>query len=277
MTTTRRFGERRITAFMENENNMNQGNVMHANDGARAYGYRAALVPGVQVWGWAGPAVLQALGAEWLERGWADVSFRRPIYPGDEITARVSERDDGVCELAITNQDGAVCVSGELGLGEGPWHADFKPSANRTPEEKPDVVPELTLETAPIGQDVRAMAVPISKEDARRFAQERERDDNPLFAGEDPVLQPGWMAGRMTPLLRHNFQYDNVAIHARTQVQNLAPARAGQTITVAGHLRDAFDRKGHHYAVLDGTFVAEEGAELAHVRHTLIFHVAKRE
>ncbi|HXH23455.1 MAG TPA: hypothetical protein VNN10_15660, partial [Dehalococcoidia bacterium] len=85
MTTTRRYGERRITAFMEDPDNMNISNVIHANQGARQYGYRAALVGGVTVYGWTVPAILQALGPRWLSDGWIDVSFRRPTYPGDEM------------------------------------------------------------------------------------------------------------------------------------------------------------------------------------------------
>ena len=27
----------------------------------------------------------RTVGVAWLERGWADVTLRRPVYPGDEI------------------------------------------------------------------------------------------------------------------------------------------------------------------------------------------------
>jgi len=79
----------------------------------------------------------------------------------------------------------------------------------------------------------------------------------------------------MSPLLHHSFDY-GPAIHARSHIQNLAPAYSGQTFTVAGHFREAFERKGHHYAVIDGLILAEDGAPLAQVRHTTIFQVAKR-
>jgi acyl dehydratase len=265
MTTTRRYGERRITAFMEDPDNMNIGNVIHANQGAREYGYRAALVGGVIVYGWTVPAILQALGPQWLSDGWVDVSFRRPTYPGDEMTARVSERDDGLFELAMTNQDGETCLSGELGLGRAPWLDELRLPARLLAEPRPDSLPQLTPEVVPVGQDLRPMAVPISKDEARAFAIEQEREEEPLFTGESPLIHPGWIAGRMTRLIHHSYNY-GPAIHARSQIQNLAPAEAGQTVTVAGHFVDAYERKGHNYGVVDGVILSEAGRELTRLR-----------
>ena len=125
MTTTKRY-ERRITAFMEDPDNMNIGNIIHANAGAQQFGYRAALVGGATVYGWAIPAVIQPLGTGWLENGWAEVSFRKPTYPGDEMAAIVSERGDGVYNLVVVNQDGEVCVSGQFGLGRAAWLGDLQ-------------------------------------------------------------------------------------------------------------------------------------------------------
>jgi hypothetical protein len=79
----------------------------------------------------------------------------------------------------------------------------------------------------------------------------------------------------MTRLLHHSYNY-GPAIHARTHLQNLARAEAGQTVTVAGHFHQAYERKGHHYAVFDGVILSEDGRELVKMRHTTIFQVAKR-
>jgi acyl dehydratase len=275
ITSTRRYGERRITAFMEDPDNMNIVNVIHANQGAREYGYKAALVGGVIVYGWAIPAVLQAFGADWLARGWADVSFRRPTYPGDELVARVGEHDDGSCELTITNQDGEVCVSGEVGIGDAAWLAELTLPAELTARPRPDSLPRLTLANAPVGRDLRPMAVPISRQEATAFALDQEADADPLWAGERALVHPGWLAGRMTRLMHHSYDY-GPSIHTRSQIQNLAAVEAGQTLAVAGRFVDAFERKGHHYAVVDGLIVAEDGRHLCRLRHTTIFEVARR-
>ncbi|MCE7927336.1 MAG: hypothetical protein HUU14_09585 [Dehalococcoidia bacterium] len=267
--------ERRLTAFMSDPDDMDQVNVIHANAGAREFGYRAALVGGVIVYGWAIPPVLEALGTGWLEEGWADVSFRRPAYPGDELTATVTEGDGSRWNLVIANGAGESCVTGTFSNGRAPWLSGLQTPAAIAPQPRPETLPRLTLETAPLGQDLRAMAVPLSEAEARRFALEEEADEDPLWSGARPLVHPGWMAGRMTRLIHHSFDY-GPSIHARSQVQNLARAEAGQTLTVAGVFVDAYERKGHHYAVADGLVLAEDGRELCRLRHTTVFEVARR-
>ena len=85
------------------------------------------------------------------------------------------------------------------------------------------------------------------------------------------VLKPA----RMTPLLHHSYDY-GPAIHTRSQIQNLAPAMAGQTITMCGQFIETFERKGHWYGVVDGVMLSETGQQLARLRHTTIYQVAKR-
>jgi len=50
---------------------------------------------------------------------------------------------------------------------------------------------------------------------------------------------------------------------------------AYRIIKQVGNYGEAFERKGHHYAVLDGVMLAQDGEELARLRHTTIFHVRK--
>ncbi len=275
MSAEHRSAERRMTAFMQDPDRPNPGNPIHSTQGGREYGYKTALVGGVTVYGWAVPAILTALGEEWLESGWAEFSFRRPTYPGDQVIARVEPADDDTFTLQLTNQDGDRTNEGKLCLGSAPWLDQLKLPRERTPSPRPDELPRLTLANAPVGRDLRAMAVPISAEEASRFALGHEADDNPVYQGERPAIHPGWVAGRMTRLLHHSYDY-GPSIHAKSHIQNRAVATAGQTLTVAGHGVEVYERKGHHYIVADGVMLDESGAELARLRHTTIFQVAKR-
>jgi acyl-CoA thioesterase FadM len=275
MATAVRSGHRTITAFLDGPDSMDIRNVIHATDGAKEYGYRAALVGGVTVYGWAAPAVLQAFGEEWLSTGWADVSFRRPVYPGDELTIDVAPSGDGTATLAMVNQEGGTCVSATLGMGTPEFAAEYVLPARREAEAEPADRPQLTMEFAPVGQDLRPMAVPYLLDDAKAYAEEKQRDLDPRWSAEGGYIHPGWMAARMTPLIHHSYHY-GPAIHARSQIQNLRPAKLGQVVTVAGHFLKTYERKGHHYAVVDGVILDEDGSELAYIRHTTIFEVAKR-
>ncbi|GAB4330754.1 MAG: hypothetical protein Kow0010_15770 [Dehalococcoidia bacterium] len=270
-----RVATARVVAFLDNEDSLAIPNIIHSTAGAAEYGYRAALVGGVTVYGWAVPAVIEVLGERWLHDGWADIFFRRPVYPGDELGIRVEGRPGGACTFAMTNQDGKACLEGELGTGRAPWFGSLQRPADVAPRPSPDPLPPLTPDTLRVGNDLVPMAVPITVEEAAAHALDHERDDHPRWRGEGALIHPSWIAGRATRLMHHGFSY-GPSIHARTQMQHLAPARAGQTVTVSGRFVDAYERKGHHYAVVDVLMQGEGGDDLARFRHTTIYQVAKR-
>lgn len=274
MTAASRTSRRTITAFLDGPDSKDISNPIHSTEVARQYGFRAALVGGVTVYGWSVPATIEALGEGWLDDGWADVAFRRPVYPGDEMTATVMVNADGLGALAMTNAAGDICLAGTLGRGRAPWWAELQLPARRTAEPRPARLPYLTLESAPVGQDLRPMPVAISIADSIAYAVEKQADTQPRWTGERPRLHPGWLAARMTPMIHHSYDYAP-AIHTRRQVQHLAPAYAGQVVTVAGRFVEAFERNGHHYGVVDGVILAEGGEELAAIRHTTIFRVRR--
>ena len=204
MTSARRSGTSQVRAFIDDPDNINIANIVHSNAGARQFGFRAALVVGTTVYGWAVPAILRALGTEWLENGWSAIGFRKPVHPGDDLTTRVSEREDGACDLVVSNQDGENCAVGSVGLGHAPWLSELRSPLRRTPEPKPERVPALTLENAPVGRDLRPLAERISEEDAIHFVREELRGSDPLRVGPTPRLHPAWIAFRVWPLLRHS-------------------------------------------------------------------------
>jgi acyl dehydratase len=263
-----------MTAFLDGPDSPDISNPIHSTKVAGEYGFKAALVGGVTVYGWATPPILEVLSDRWLSNGWVDAAFRAPVYPGDELTIRAERAEDGAATWAIVNPEGVACVAGTAGLGEAPWLNDLQTTTRLAAEPRPATLPTLTMEIAPIGQGLRPMAVPITIEEMEAYADGKQLDPDPRWRGSEALLHPGWIAGRMTPLLHHSFEY-GPAIHTRSQIQHLAPARAGQTLTVAGRFIEAFERKGNQYAVLDGTYLGEDGTVFARARHTTIFNVRK--
>lgn len=267
-----RVAERTLTAFLDGEDSPDILNPIHSTEVAAKYGYRGALVGGVTVYGWLTPVILDALGERWLSDGWADVRFRRPVFPGDELTARAELRTDALASVSMLNAEGAAAIEAEAAVGRAPWLDTLQLPVRRTAEPAPNALPPLTLETAPVGEDLRPMPVPWSLEDARAWALDKQRDGSERWTGPDALVHPSWIAARMTPLIHHSYDY-GPAIHTRTRVQHLAPARAGQTFTVAGHFVNALEEKGHHVAVVDGVILDEASTEIAKLRHTTIFRI----
>ena len=115
-------------------------NRIHSDDVARAHGFRGALVPGVVTYAHMCPAVVVALGADWVERGEAAVRFTKPVYDGDEIEISGDLTEAGAAVQA-RNQAGEVCATLVASL----------PAARATPVE-PGGLP-LTPLRATLGAD----------------------------------------------------------------------------------------------------------------------------
>ena len=115
-------------------------NRIHSDEVARAHGFRGALVPGVVTYALMCPAVVVALGSEWLDRGEASVRFTKPVYDGDEIeiSSELSERG---ALVQARNQAGEVCATLDATL----------PAARATPGEPSGL--RLTALRATLGAD----------------------------------------------------------------------------------------------------------------------------
>ena len=269
--------ENHFTAWMQNPNDPTIPNAIHSADGAREYGFQAALVGGVTVYGWCIPTIFDAVGEDWLDDGWVDVHFRRPTYPGDEMIVQALPGDGGAWSLTANKVGGETAIRGEFGLGEAPWLGTLELSAHREPDPPLDVRERLTLENAPIGQDLRTLPFEISADEIRSHARDMMRTDNALFAGDHPYVHPFFPVRQMITLLSYSYDYGRPSIHASSHVQNFSRIPAGEKLLLTGHFIAAYEQRGHHYAVFDGNLIsATDGREFTRLRHTNIFKVAHR-
>lgn len=263
----------RRVAFLEEDEGALRANPIHSDAGARQMGFRAALVPGVTLWGWCVPLVERALGAQWLDAGWAKVRFRRPVYPGEELELVVRRRPSGQASFE-GSAAGTVRLTGEAGFGEG-LPPEYRPPSLRIPQRRPDERPELRSGTAPVGADLPAMLAPLSVDEARAYALEVLGEEDERWVGPRPRAHPAWLAGRVAPLLRHAFRF-GPSIHVASVLQFIRPAHAGQAFVVAGRIADAYERNGHEYVVVDACVIGEDGRDVLQVRHTTIVRPAER-
>ena len=264
------IAEEWLQAEMADADEAKPGNPIHSTAGAQQYGFRAALVGGATVYGWAVRTIVGVLGERWLGDGWAHVRFRQPVYPNDTLQVRV----DDAHEFSILNAQ-EVAVGGELGLGRAPWLDDLAMPTALAAVQHPAARPRLTPDNVPVGRDLAASAVALSVAAAIEFARDQERETLPQFFGPAPLAHPAWLAAQPIHLLHHSYDY-GPAIHVESHIQHLGRAVAGQTFLVAGRCVAAYARKGHQYMVNDCVIRAEGGADVARIRHTVIYQVAKR-
>lgn len=276
---TRAMTENEFIAAMEDPDDpaMFERNRIHTNAGAQEYGFQGAFVGGVTLYAWCVPTVIDALGNEWLDEGWVNIRFRRPTYPGAHIRVQVTGRDDSAAgTLTALTDDGEASIVGELGLGSAPWLGDLKetPFAPPLPRAEGAERPFLVLEDAPVGQPLRPY----------RYGKQTQAPpgtDGPLAeiaeleTPSGPVLHPATLARQMISLLAWSYDYGRPAIHVTSHVQNLARIPADQDVVLCGTFRDAYERNGHHFAVVDADLYSLDGERLARQRHVNIFKVRR--
>lgn len=112
-------------------------NPVHSSEGARQLGYAAALVGGISVYSWALPAITSVVGEEWMTRGWCEIDFRAPVYPGEivEIVLQRSQEErskrsdravvaaaqsDHFILTIVKKKDKVVACVGKVGIGSPP-------------------------------------------------------------------------------------------------------------------------------------------------------------
>ena len=139
--------ERTIVAAMPEADAPNPGNPIHSSDGARDYGFRAALVGGATIYGWCVASIIDAAGMEWLDHGWTDVAFRRPVFPNDRLNISVAA--DGTFE--VRGDDARVRIEGHIGLGDAPWLCELAVPLRKPAEPAADPLVRLTHDTATEG------------------------------------------------------------------------------------------------------------------------------
>ncbi len=269
--------EHRFRAYIEGTERADQPENIHTDAVAREMGYEGGLVYGTSVYGWAVPLIRRMLGDEWLRSGWADFFVRRPVYGGDELCIRVEDSGRGHWTLAALGPDGKARIEGTLGRGTGEWVAGHRRSTRLVAGPAPDPRPRITLEGAPVGQDLPALAAPAHDRLSRMFQEATEHEDGPFMVEGRHCQSPAALTGRMTWYVHAIWDYAGPALHARSQVQYLGLAGIDEPLTVAGRLSAAYDRNGHHYTETDGVILGADGREIALTRHASIFRVAKRD
>jgi hypothetical protein len=223
-------------------------NKIHDNTVAAKYGFREALVPGVTVYGYMVPAILERWGREWLERGSVAFRLHLPCYEGETVVTRC----DGSVVTA-ENENGSLYASGMVSMDEkSDGEPEVFPSYPLPENDRRPVASSQTMVPGlPLGSICRAL-------DA---------------VGEAAI--PERLLSLANEILVRNFCM-SPWIHAGSDVRHYRQVRCEQEISVSGVIQEFFERKGRKFAVAGMAMSAENSGEsslVAHVRHTFIYEL----
>jgi acyl dehydratase len=251
-------------------------NKIHEDDLARQYGFKGGLVPGVIMYAWMTHPVVEALGAEWLERGAFETRFAKPIYYDEPATirAKVSARtgDAVTIEVAAHNSVGEVCGTATMSLDRSarpalPVLADYPVApvpAERPPATRAHLESLQVLGTPELDLDGAAAAGYVT-----RFGESLV-----VYAGAGAVAHPGTYLDMANRALDRNVRM-SPWIHAGSEGRHLSVARVGDRLAIRGRVQRLFEKKGHEFVEADLLLVANGRRPVASIRHTAIYLLRK--
>tara|TARA_B100000700_G_C15061244_1_gene866005 strand:- start:737 stop:1585 length:849 start_codon:yes stop_codon:yes gene_type:complete len=268
-----------VLAYLGNADDPEISNPIHSTELALSYGFSGPLIAGVTVWGWATDCILEALGESWLKFGWSEFSLKQPTYPGETLEISVfksTEGPSGSYEVEIRKSDNSICVKGLVGLGKTDWSADLI---------KPDITDSSFIrenkEPLLLGEEKNTtpwtpMQISFSMDNLTEFLNEKQKTSNPIFAGPNPIAHPSWIAGWAENLMRHNFLLPS-SMHTRSKIQHLNSIPINTNVVARGHIKETYERKGHHFVNFDVSLSDDSDQILSQMSHWTIFKIATLE
>ena len=183
-------------------------NKIHDDRVAVAYGFHGGLVPGVTIYGYMIPPVLEKLGRNWLERGAITVRFHAPCYEGETVVASC----DG-SEVSAKHQNGSLYASGVVSLHQATEESVCPFPAQLHPLPETNDRPIASVDTIVPGKLLGSV---------RRA----------LDAASETTI-PERLLRMANEILVRNFRL-GPWIHAGSEVRHHRLAKCGQEITVTG-------------------------------------------
>ena len=225
-------------------------NKIHDDTVARTYGFRGGLVPGVSVYGYMIPAVLECLGRDWLERGSIAFRLHAPCFEGDVVVSRC-----GGQAVSAENEEGSLYASGIVEIGD---------NASAAPRFPLHPLPDM---------DQRPIASRQTIFPGRRLGSITQQLDV-----TDESAIPERLLRMANEILMQNFRM-GPWIHAGSEVRHHRLAPCGQETAISGLVQECFERKGRNFGVAALEMTSNDGAGeprlIATVRHTFIYDLQK--
>ncbi|TMJ01922.1 MAG: hypothetical protein E6G97_13875 [Alphaproteobacteria bacterium] len=238
-------------------------NKIHDDTVARRFGFRGALVPGVEVFAYMAHVPVAHFGRAWLEQGEAECRFLKPVYDGDIAHVSATQEGDGLALSVDSN--GARCATGRACMpGPRPAPAVDSLPAGVPPAERP----QASEASLCVG---RALGIaPLVIERAALAAYlDAIGETEPLYRA-DGIVHPGQILRLANQALLQNVVL-GPWIHVGSALRFHGLARIGDELTLRARIRSNAESKGHALVVFDAIVVADGARAVAAITHTAIW------
>ena len=239
-------------------------NKIHDDAIAQRFGFRGALVPGVEVFAYMAHMPVARWGRSWLESGQAECRFFKPVYDG--AIARVTATAEGdVLALGVTSgQD--RCATGHALIA-----ADRRPAppidalpAGAPPAERP-AASETSL--AP-GRALGIRPLTIDRAMLGTYLDDI-RETEPIYRTEG-LVHPGQILRLANMALVQNVVL-GPWIHVGSKLRNYAAVHVGEQLTLRSKITSNAISKGHSIVEFDAIVIADGQRSVAEITHVAIW------
>ena len=241
---------RAVNTALDSENRIHEDSI------AAEYGFRGGLVPGVTVYGYMASAAIDRLGLDWLTRGAMDVRFFMPFFDGEAVEMTVVPAENDRVKIdASTRATATAWIDGSRLTENDPIAA---PLGDRVAASRETIRPGVVLGAIEKTLDLSEPQVSAPLD---------------AFIGSERLAHPAILLSLANEILMRNVVL-GPWIHSSSEVRNFTPARDGETLHVLAKIEDAYEKKGHEFAVLDVAIMCGDRL-VCRVRHTVIWQLRR--
>jgi acyl dehydratase len=239
-------------------------NKIHDDSTARQFGFRGALVPGVEVYAYMAHMPVARWGRAWLESGEASCRFRKPIYDGSAVRVTATDENDG---LTLCVESARVCCA----TGHAFMPSDQRPApavdalpSGAPPSERPKASEVSLAPGRPLG------IAPLTIERAMLSTYLDEiRETDPIYRAEG-LAHPGQILRLANQALVQNVVL-GPWIHVGSKVRHHAAARVGEQLTLRSRVTANVVNKGHAIVEFDAIVIADGARTVTEIAHAAIW------
>lgn len=243
---------------------------IHDDASAETFGFRSALVPGPTLCAYMAHLLVEAWGDDWLRRGTLSQASRRPVYDGTEVvvTAQpVAHGPDGLTVAVGLGAGGDISASATGGL---PHQASAGPDLRDFPH-RPHPQPPRRIERGQHAAGDTFYSTPFVYTQAMHEDYLRMTDEDlPSFVDRG-IAPPGYL---LTVTMRDaiaSYETPTPGVHVSMSQQNFGLAHVGDTLSTAGRIIGAYEKKGHHYVDSEQLVIANRVTPVCLIRRTAIY------
>jgi len=248
-------------------------NRIHSDDIAEKYGFKGALVSGVNVFGYLSQPLVRHYREEWLTMGIMDVVFIKPAYQDNLLTIKTEdigyESSQRNHHTYAYNEDEVLIAKLES------WLPDELPEVN----ELSNYYREFEeVERKEISWDLIELNTPWptylwqpTVDDNQQKVQ-AQRDRSEIYAGDEAYIHPYYLLDACNKALMRQFILP-AWIHTGSSLILRKPLQVGQDIEVRAVPVEKWERKAHQFIKLYIAMLVD-GEVTTEVEHTAIFKIA---